>query len=441
MLQQFTNYINEEGLIKPKNKILLAISGGLDSVVLAHLFKKSSLYIEFAHVNFQLRGDESNRDEAFVRTLATSLNVPLHVKHVDTEGFATEHKLSIQEAARKIRYDWFHLLLTEQKLDLIATAHHADDNVETMLMNLFRGTGLAGMRGILPKQGKIIRPLLFSSRAQIEQFAQENNISHVEDSSNASDKYTRNFLRIHLIPQLTSVWPEAAENLRDNLTRFRESEQLYKESLDRRLKKLVIDKGDDIHIPVEGLRFAGPVKTLLFEIFHPKGFSSRQMDEIFRLMNADTGSYIDSSSHRIIKNRNWFICTPLHKDRPNLIIIDKKDSEVNTTAGLLTLRKQNVSIIENTSPDRSSATLDSGKIEFPLILRPWKPGDYFYPLGMSKKKKVARFLIDQKIPKHEKEQVLVLESAGRICWVLGLRIDDRFKVIPSTLDCIHIKIS
>jgi tRNA(Ile)-lysidine synthase len=439
--QQFESYSKDEGLIKPQHRILLAISGGIDSVVLAHLLKRSSIYVELAHVNFQLRGEESDRDEKFVRSLSTSLQVPLHVKQVNAELFAAEHKLSIQEAARKIRYDWFQELLLERDLDRIATAHHADDTVETMFMNLFRGTGLTGLRGILPKQGKIIRPLLFATRQQIEEYAKEYVLSYVEDSSNASEKYTRNFLRLHLIPQVIKIWPEVAENLRENMIRFREAEQLYKEALEKRIKKLVINKGEELHVPVEGLRFSVPLKTLVFEIFHPRGFTSRQTDEIIQLMNASTGRFIDSATHRIIKNRNWFICTPLQFDKADLIFIDEQTSVVKTALGELVMHKENKLINDPIAQNSYSVQLDLSEMVYPLILRPWKAGDYFYPLGMPKKKKIARFLIDQKVPRHEKEKILVLESAGRICWILGHRIDERFKIHPSTTQILTLSLT
>lgn len=432
-LQQHMNlFIQNEVLIKPHQKILLAISGGMDSVVLADLLIRIGYSVELAHVNFQLRGEESDRDEQFVRTLASNWQLPLHVTRVETEFFAAQHSMSIQEAARKIRYTWFQELLIQHHLDLIATAHHADDAVEGMLMNMFRGTGIKGLRGILPKQNKIIRPLLFASRQQIEAYANEHNLSFVEDSSNYSDKYTRNFLRLTILPQLKSIWPEVAENLRENMIRFRDTAQLYTECIERRIKKLVVEKDADIHVPIEGLRFQKPLKTIVFEVFASKGFSSGQNDEIIRLMDAQTGSFIDSSTHRIIKNRNWFICTPIEVVNPDLLLIDENTAEVNTAKIHLLIRTEQWTAGSPISSDPSWVQFDRTKIAFPLILRSWKAGDYFYPLGMTKKKKVARLLIDLKVPKNDKEKVLVLESEGRICWVVGYRMDDRFKIRPST---------
>lgn len=437
--QTVERFIQEEKLIQPDQRLLVAISGGLDSIVLTHLLKDASYYIELAHVNFQLRGAESDRDEQFVRALAQQYRIPLHVKKIDTQAFAEEHKHSIQEAARKIRYEWFADLLEDQGLDLIATAHHADDNVETMMMNLFRGTGLAGIRGILPKQGKIIRPLLSASRDAIHAYATENHLSFVEDSSNASEKYTRNFIRLQILPQIQSIWPEAAENLRQNMLRFRETEALYQEALDRKRKKLVTIKGDDMHVPVEALRYVKPLRTIVFELFGDKGFTAKQTSEIIHLLDATTGSYIDSSTHRILKNRNWLICSPLSKQEWNLLVIEEGQSPIRLNNGQLLIQRKNWSNQITPSTDKHIAQLDSSKVQFPLLIRPWKAGDYFYPLGMSKKKKIARFLIDLKLSKAEKEQVLVIESAGRICWVVGYRIDDRFKIRTSTSSIVALQ--
>ena len=432
LLSSFNAYIKTEGLLKPKQKVLLAISGGMDSIVLLDLLHRSTIPFELAHVNFQLRGEESTRDEQFVRELAKSYQVNLHVKHVDTEINASEHKLSIQEAARKIRYDWFDELLKQHQLDVVCTAHHADDNVETMLMNLFRGTGLTGLRGMLPKQGKIIRPLLFASRETIQEYSAQQELKHVEDSSNASEKYTRNFLRLQIIPQLSKVWPEVAETLRQNMQRFSETEMVYQEALQRKLKKLITIKEDEWHVPVEKLRLTAPLRTIVFELFQDKGFSSKQVDEIIHLLDASTGSYIDSTTHRILKNRNWLICTPLKKENTFIHIIEPEHQSLILTQGEIHFKQKEWSPKERVSDRPETIELDLAAIQYPLILRNWKAGDYFYPLGMQKKKKIARFLIDQKLSKIEKEQVLVLESAGRICWVVGHRIDDRFKVRKAT---------
>lgn len=439
LLFSFKAYIQNEGLIKPKQKVLLAISGGMDSVVLAHLLNASLIPFELAHVNFQLRGEESERDESFVKDLASSLGVPLHMKKADTISFAEEHKLSIQEAARKIRYTWFEELLNTHQLDLVCTAHHADDDVETMLMNVCRGTGLMGMRGILPKQGKIIRPLLFASRDQIQEYATAHHLQFVEDSSNASDKYARNYIRHHIIPQLTQLWPEAAENLRLNMVRFKESEGLYREALQRKLNKLIHLKEDGLYVPVEGLRFTKPLRTIVFELFHDKGFSAKQVNEIILLLDAHTGSFINSTTHRIIKNRNWLICLPLSTDVPSIVLIQEDEKDVSFAHGNIHIHVKSSPSKDTLSTDPHIAQIDRSSLTFPLILRPWKAGDYFYPLGMAKKKKIARFLIDQKVPRHIKERVLVLESAGRICWVVGHRIDDRFKIRSSTPEIVEFQ--
>lgn len=436
--QELEAFIREERLCTGKEKLLLAISGGLDSVVLAALLRVRRQPVEWAHVNFQLRGDESLRDEQFVRELAGKWGIVLHVQHLDAAAFAAAEGCSVQEAARKLRYEWFETLRQERGLDAICTAHHADDNVETMLMNLFRGTGMAGLRGILPKQGKILRPLLFASRAALEAYAREHRLEYVDDSSNATEKYTRNYFRHSVLPLIRKIYPEAEENLRQNLPRFRESQQLYREAVDRKLKKLIVQKEKEWHVPAAALAAAQPLHTIVFELFHPFGFRPAQTPAILSLLPAQTGSYVDSATHRILKNRKWLIITPLAPVHSGVQVITASDTHVELANGTLHLQQQSWQEGQTVDPDPLVAQLDLREISFPLIIRPWKPGDYFYPLGLKKKKKVARLLIDLKIPRHEKEKVRVLESAGRICWVVGVRIDDRFRIRSSTQNVLKI---
>lgn len=439
LLQSFEWFNREERLLKRSETVLLAISGGLDSVVLAELFLQTGQAVEYAHCNFGLRGEESDRDEAFVRALAKRQGIRLHVNRFDTNAFADERKLSIQEAARILRYGWFLELQKERKLQAVCTAHHADDNVETMLMNLFRGTGIAGIRGILPRQDKIVRPLLFASRVELEAFALEHHLDHVEDSSNASDKYSRNYIRHQLLPVIRSLYPTADENLRQNMPRFREAEIIYKSTMERILRKLIVNKEEEVHIPVEKLRLMQPLQSILFEIFQPFDFTAAQLTSIHQLMDASTGSSIYSSSHRVLKNRNWFIISPLSSEPLSTVIVEEGDKEAITSDGSVEIERFSWTALETPDPNPLVAQLDLREVVFPLILRPWKPGDYFYPLGMRKKKKIARFLIDLKLPRHLKDRVLVAESGGRICWIVGHRIDDRFRVRTSTRNILRME--
>ena len=321
----------------------------------------------------------------------------------------------------------------------MCTAHHADDNIETVLMNLFRGTGIAGLKGILAKQDKMIRPLLFAHRHEIEVYAKENDIDFVEDSSNKEEKYTRNFFRLQVIPMVEKVYPAAAENMRQNIERFTGVDLLYREILQHKKKKLLQEKNGEWHIPVEKLRFSSPLQTLVYEIFHPFGFSPAQTADIISLMDSETGKYLLSSTHRLLKNRNWFIISDLAFGEPDVTVIESPTPSINFSQGTLAFTEKKYSPDSAISSDPGSACLDTNAIEYPLIIRPWKAGDYFYPLGMRKKKKLSRFFIDLKMSLPEKEKIQVIESAGKIVWVIGHRIDDRFKVQPHTTNMTGIK--
>ena len=449
LLQRFKDYIRLNNLFSPKDKLLLAVSGGIDSVVLCELCKQSGFDFTIAHCNFQLRGEESERDEKFVNQLAVKYGVEVLVKRFDTETYAREKKVSIQVAARELRYNLFSELLTHNSRltthNYLLTAHHLGDNIETMLMNFFKGTGIAGLRGMLQKQGKIVRPLLFAKKEDLLVFAKEHNLSWVEDSSNESDKYSRNYFRHQVIPLIQKIYPEAENNLADNLDRFRDIEVLYQQAIDLHKKKLIEQKGNEFHIPVLKLKKSTPLHSIIYEIVKDFGFHSSRVNEIIDLLDSDTGKYITSSSHRIIKNRNWLIIAPVVSTGAEMVLIEEGVKKIQFAMGSLQL--EHFSGRECQLPSRlvsganSIAVLDSGEIKFPLILRKWKTGDYFYPLGMKKKKKLARFFIDQKLSKTDKEKVWVLEMNKKIVWVINHRIDDRFKVIDKTVNCLKITFS
>ncbi len=443
LVLQFRDYIQKENLFQAKDKLLLAVSGGVDSVVLCHLCMHSGFDFSIAHCNFKLRGSESERDKLFVKELAEKLAVDFFVKDFDTEKYAAEKKVSIQVAARELRYNWFNeLISTENKLPVakyILTAHHLDDNIETLLMNFFKGTGVAGLRGILPKNNQLVRPLLFAKKEELSVYAKENNLHWIEDSSNNSDKYSRNYFRHQIIPLVEKVFPEAASNLADNIFRFREIEQLYKQSIDQHKKKLLEIKANEIHIPVLKLKKTEPLQTVIYEIIKDFGFTVSQTNEVIGLLESETGKYVKSKSHQVIKNRNWLIIAKNHSSETSTIIIEKEDKYIEFALGHLVLKTVN-SEGYKISTDQLHATLDADKIKFPLILRKWKQADYFYPLGMTKKKKVSRFLIDQKLSKTDKENIWLLEMDKKIVWVVGLRIDDRFKIGISTKEVFFISI-
>ncbi len=448
-------------------QLLLAVSGGVDSVVLVDLVDRSGLDYQIAHCNFQLRGEESKRDEDFVRSLGEKYGKEILVKKFDTKQYSLNNKISIQEAARDLRYAWFKEVVDswemtdDKKVDswqmtddrkkerpvnrhlstnnYILTAHHADDNIETMLMHFFRGTGIQGLNGIQPilAERKLLRPLLPFRKQELLAYAAEHGLGFVEDSSNASDKYTRNFFRNQLLPQIKEVFPQVEENLLHNIARFSEVSELYHQSVTQHIHKLLEQKENEWHVPVLKWKKTKPLYTVTWELIKNYGFTAAQTQEVIKLLDAENGSYQASPTHRIIRNRNWMIISPLATESAQHILIEKDETNVLYTNGSLAISEIHHSpfIIHNNS---SEAFLNANEISFPLLLRKWKTGDYFYPVGMQKKKKINRFLIDLKLSKTEKEKVWVIESNKKILWVIGYRIDDRFKITDQTKNVLHI---
>lgn len=437
-------------LILSGQKILLALSGGIDSTVLAHLLHQSKIEFIAAHVNYQLRGEESNRDEKFVVSLCESLGVPLLIKRIDTKKYMLEKQLSVQVAAREIRYDWFDEIRLNDitlKNAWVATAHHANDSVETSMMHFFRGTGIEGLKGIsaLHQSKKILRPLLPFFRSQIELYAEDNGISFIVDSSNLTNQYTRNFLRNSIIPELEKVIPSVQENIFQNTQRFSEVTILYKQAVNQQIKKLLEQKGNEWHIPVLKWKKANPINSITWEIIQPFGFHSAQIVEVIKMLDASNSCYINSTSHRIIKNRQWMIIAPIAQIETKFQLIEGVGA-IPFSEGELSISLHDISEIAKDLTNKNSENnklsiewLDADVIQFPLLLRPWAMGDYFYPLGMVKKKKVSKFLIDARLSKTDKEKIWVLESDKKIIAIIGLRIDNRFKYSPSTKQLLKLQ--
>jgi tRNA(Ile)-lysidine synthase len=416
---------------------VLAVSGGADSVVLAHLLKGAGINFEIAHCNFKLRGAESDRDEAFVKNLAVSIDVPFSCKHFDTEVYATAHKISIQEAARDLRYAWFATFNT-----IVITAHHANDNIETVFMHLCRGTGIAGLTGIEPYKvnERLLRPLLIFHKQEIIDYAKELDIAFVEDSSNASDKYTRNFFRHQVLPAVQEVYPQAEHSILHTIKHLREVSEVYKAAMQKIVSKLQFINGNEIHIPVLIWQKAKPQDTITFEMLYPYGFTAAQMPEAIKMLSAHNGAVLISPTHRLIKNRNWMILAPLAAaNHTSVVVVEQNDVSVNFPGGTLGLQTSSPNLPE--ASDNNTCMLDAATLQFPLILRPAATGDYFYPLGMQKKKKLSKFFIDQKLSKTAKEKVWVLVSNNRIAWVIGYRIDNRFKLTPASTTAVKFTFS
>ena len=425
--------------VQRQHTILLAISGGVDSVVLANLLLKAGFRIELAHMNFQLRGEESARDAQFVEDFAKQRNLVCHIKRVDTQSFMQQHNMGVQEAARVLRYQWFEALMQERKLDYLATAHHADDQMETVLWHFFRGTGINGLKGMdafSPKQ-KLIRPLLSFHKDAILAQAKADGLAFVEDSSNAGNDYTRNFFRNKVLPLIESRMPQAKQQALQTIQHIQDNATMLKHTVDQWKKKLLIADGVQYRIPILLLQQYPAWATLLWELIQPFGFTAGQHAEIVKLLQADNSSYVSSETHRVIKDRRYLLIAPvLTSVDPQTLLIEAEQTNISFPLGELLI--QQIAKPKEISADPLLALIDASALAFPLLLRPCRIGDYFYPLGMRKKKKLSRFFGDTKLSRTEKEQVWVIESNKKIVWVVGHRIDDRFKITSQTKQVVQI---
>ncbi|MFN3795646.1 MAG: tRNA lysidine(34) synthetase TilS [Chitinophagaceae bacterium] len=426
--------------VQRQHTILLAISGGVDSVVLANLLVNAGFQIELAHMNFQLRGEESLRDEQFVQDFAKQRNLVCHIKRVDTQSFMQQHNMGVQEAARVLRYQWFEALMQERKLDYLATAHHADDQLETVLWHFFRGTGINGLKGMdaySPKQ-KLIRPLLSFHKDAILAQAKTDGLAFVEDSSNADSDYTRNFFRNEVLPLIESRMPQAKQQALQTIQYLQDNAVILKYTIDQWKKKLLIADGVQYRIPILLLQEYPAWTTVLWELLQAFGFTAGQHAEIVKLLQADNSSYVSGETHRVIKDRKHLLIAPVKSTvDPQTLLIEAGQTSISFPLGELLI--QQTAVPKEISADQMLALIDASVLAFPLLLRPWRVGDYFYPLGMRKKKKLSRFFGDIKLSRTEKEQVWVIESNKKVVWILGHRIDDRFKITTQTNQVVQIR--
>lgn len=437
MLKAFQSYITENKLIS-SNTTLIGVSGGRDSVVLCELYFQAKLPFAIAHCNFNLRGNESDEDEEFVKELAGKYQVVLHNKSCDTKGFSKENGISIQMAARELRFSWFEDLCIENGYNYYATAHHQDDAIETYLINQIRGTGIAGLHGIQTKLGKLIHPLLFASRTGIDRFIKEHDLSFNEDSSNSSTKYLRNKIRHHVLPLLSEINPQIQQVLLGNMQRIHSAEQILQLKVKECRKELCSIKGKQIYIQASGFFNHDFAPTLLYELIKEYGFNFSQANQAL-IFDEETssGALFFSSSHRLLRDRDYFI---IEKHKPIIeesFEISLKNQLIDFPIHLKTETTQNTKILR----ELNTAQLDLEKLQFPLILRRWQKGDFFYPLGMKGRKKlISDFFIDQKLSLFEKENAWILCSGNDIAWIINNRLDDRFKISEKTSNVFQISV-
>ena len=435
MLQKFQNHLLHNFQFLSGKKILLATSGGKDSMVMLHLFQQLDYKIGIAHCNFQLREMESFEDQNFVQEYATANDIPVFITQFDTKAFAEDYKVSTQVAARELRYNWFYELLETEKFDYILTAHHADDNLETFLINLSRGTGLEGLTGIPEQNDRVVRPLLAFSQEEMEEYAKLNNIQWREDSSNASDKYLRNKIRHHLVPTLKELNPNFLSSFHKTQTYLQEAQVMVEDASIMIYQQVAKQEEDTIYFDLKKLKKLPNYKSYLHQWLKEFGFSA--WDDIYDLVESQSGKYVFSPEYRLLKDRDSLILSPINfVNEKEEYAIDENQKEVNIPLNLTFCKVADISLTTN-----SAIFVDADKLQFPLVLRHWNEGDSFQPFGMNgKSKKVSKLFKDEKLSLLEKENSWLLCSNEDIVWIIGLRQDERFRIENTTKNILKIQL-
>ncbi|WP_321345921.1 tRNA lysidine(34) synthetase TilS [uncultured Draconibacterium sp.] len=439
MFDQFITNINQKQLIKSGQKVLLAISGGIDSMVLLHLFERTGFEYGIAHCNFRLRGAESDGDEAFVHEQVEQHGTPAHFETFDTKEYASLKGISIEMAARELRYDFFERIRKEFEYDYIVTAHHQDDLIETFFLNLSRKTGIRGLTGIKEKKGKLIRPLLFASREEIEKYASENFIPYREDSSNSEVVYQRNFLRHKILPLFSELNPAFKKNFISSVDNLKVAYDVYEDAIGNEIQEVLTKENGQTVVAISALQNSSHPKTILLEILSGYGFNASVVDAVYQSLDTLSGKQFFSKTHRLVKDRDALFIQELKDDEDRVYYIEEDDMELFAPFDISVERvdTNDFTIIK----DSNIGCIDIDEVQFPLLMRKWQQGDYFQPLGMTGFKKVSDFFIDQKMPLHEKENTWLLCSGKKIVWIMGQRLDNRFKVTDATKQVLKIEIA
>ncbi len=428
MLEQFLNHLGEKNLCGNSDRVLIAVSGGVDSMVLLHLFVRAGISVGAAHVNFGLRAEAAD-EEDHVRQTCVAMKIPLFVRHFETRKFAEDNKLSIQVAARNLRYDFFQEVAESEGYNWVATAHHINDNLETVLLNLVRGTGIDGLTGIPAKQGRVIRPLLFATRADILEWARENKIPWKEDASNLDDHYHRNLIRNQVVPRLRELNPSLEKSFARTLERIQGMRSLAQRVIRTFKDEAVHQTSDSVSIDRNRLLITEYPAVLLWEVIKAWGFSFDQSADIVSVIQS--GKQFNSSTHQLTVDRNSFVICPISSHVFDDVTIQESQDIIGGPWSTLHLKRHAKTdfVLDR---EAAIANIDLDKLSFPLVWRKWRDGDVFVPLGMAQHKKVSDFLIDLKVSRPRKDMVTVLESAGTIVWVVGYRVAEPFKVTNAT---------
>ena len=440
MVEQFLNYIHQENLFHSTQRILLAVSGGADSMLMLHLFTNAGFPVAVAHCNFGLRGSKSDGDEQFVSEYCDQHNLDCHVKHFNTEEFAIEQGISIEMAARDLRYDWFNELFEKHGYDYIATAHHQDDVIETFLINLSRGSGIKGLSGIQPKSGFIIRPMLFTNRIEILEYCSQMKIEYRTDSSNLDTVYKRNLIRQQILPLLEQINPAFRRNALKTIGNLHETGKLFQQRMNEIKAFVYSEDKQGVMIHIDKLLTLNPLRTILFELIREFGFQPEQIGDIIDSLNKESGRKFFSETYRLVKDREFLLISPFAEMQEKVYYLEEDCTTVSLPVHLsFDKLDRNSSFKFSTHP--YVVDLDLDKLVFPLMLRHWQEGEYFQPLGMLGLKKLSDFFIDEKYSIPDKENAWILASGNQIVWILSKRLDDRFKITSQTKRILRIKLA
>ncbi|MFO7575232.1 MAG: tRNA lysidine(34) synthetase TilS [Bacteroidales bacterium] len=438
MIEEFRKYIADNQLFSPDEKILLGVSGGIDSMVMFHLFLRCGYEFGIAHCNFNLRGAESDEDELFVRNHAERHDIPYYANSFDTTAYSSAKGVSIQMAARELRYSWFEEIRKKQEYSLISLAHNLNDNIETFIINLVRGSGITGFAGIRPKSEYLVRPMLFATRDDIREYCEKYEVNYREDSSNIDTKYVRNKIRHLVVPVLKEINPSFENTIDETIARSAEISEIYLRHIAGIKSALLTETATGFSVKIANIAELSPLNTMIYELFREFGLSRSMIPEFIKLTKSRSGSQLLTSNHRLIRNRGEILISRTLHETETRIVCDSLDEllSADLPAHISAEACGEGFLLPQ---ERNSTCLSLNKLKFPVIIRNWQAGDTFFPLGMNKKKKLSDFFIDNKFSVPEKEAALIMESDGKIACILGIRTDNRFRITKSTTKCLIVK--